>query len=195
MNGKALTRVRLTGIDQLCQAAERNDRLPHPHFWNDCRSARPRNVKTTLADVQMDLRTPIKPLTALLHSLESALHRLKFLHPHRIDTALLFHHTRGRPFKPGLVWFPHKSLQVGRIMQDRGPDMHACIGLLKAKGPVLGSSERTMSRSAYPTVALAQSRLIWRMYPHGDRRPQQPRHLARHVGDYARHSCRMCERR
>jgi hypothetical protein len=30
MNGKALTRVRLTGIDQLCQAAERNDRLPHP---------------------------------------------------------------------------------------------------------------------------------------------------------------------
>jgi hypothetical protein len=40
---------------------------------------------------------------------------------------------RDRPFKPQLVWFTHKWLRVGRIMQDRGPDARACSGLLNTK--------------------------------------------------------------
>jgi DNA polymerase III epsilon subunit-like protein len=96
-------------------------------------------VTTMLADVQTYLRTLIQPSTILLgHSLESDLHALQLAHPRCIDTALLFHHSRGRPLKPGLAWLTRKWL--GRTIQDRGPgghnpeeDARACIDLLKAK--------------------------------------------------------------
>ena len=96
-------------------------------------------VTTTLADVQTHVRTLIKPSMILLcHSLESDLRALKLSQPRCIDTALIFHHPRGRPLKPGLAWFTRKWL--GRIIQDRGPgghnpdeDARACMDLLKAK--------------------------------------------------------------
>jgi RNA exonuclease 1 len=96
-------------------------------------------VTTTLADVQTYLRTRIQPSTILLgQSLESDLHVLQLAHPRCINTALLFHHLRGRPLKPGLAWLTRKWL--GRTIQDRGPgghnpgeDARACIDLLKAK--------------------------------------------------------------
>ncbi|KAI0247771.1 hypothetical protein BJV78DRAFT_1285278 [Lactifluus subvellereus] len=79
------------------------------------------------------------PSTTLLsHSLESDLRTLQLAHPHCIDTALIFHHPRGRPLKSALAWLTHKWL--GRTIQDRGPcghdseeDARACIDLLKAK--------------------------------------------------------------
>jgi DNA polymerase III epsilon subunit-like protein len=97
------------------------------------------SVTTTLADVQAHLRTLITPSTILLgHSLESDLRALQLSHPRCIDTALIFHHPRGRPLKPGLAWLTRKWL--GRTIQDRGPgghdheeDARACVDLLKAR--------------------------------------------------------------
>ena len=96
-------------------------------------------ITTTLVDVQAHLGTIITSSTILLgHSLESDLRALQLSHPHCIDTALIFHHPRGRPLKPGLAWLTRKWL--GRTIQDRGPgghdpeeDARACIDLLKAK--------------------------------------------------------------
>jgi RNA exonuclease 1 len=96
-------------------------------------------VTTTLADVQAYLRTLITPSTILLgHSLESDLRALQLSHPRCVDTALIFHHPRGRPLKPGLAWLTRKWLS--RTIQDRGPgghdpeeDARACVDLLKAK--------------------------------------------------------------
>jgi hypothetical protein len=57
-----------------------------------------------LADMRAPLRTLIKPSAILPgHSLESDLRALKLSRP-RIDPALIFHHLRGRPLKPGLAW-------------------------------------------------------------------------------------------
>ena len=105
------------------------------------------SITTTLADVQAHLRTLITPSTILVgHSLESDLRALQLSHPRCIDTALIFHHPRGRPLKPGLAWLTRKWL--GRTIQDRGPgghdpeeDARACVDLLKAKiknGPGYG---------------------------------------------------------
>jgi RNA exonuclease 1 len=96
-------------------------------------------ITTTLVDVQAYLRTLLTPSTILLgHSLESDLRALQLAHPRCIDSALLFHHPRGRPLKPGLAWLTRKWL--GRTIQDRGPgghdpeeDARACMDLLKAK--------------------------------------------------------------
>ncbi|KAN0141735.1 hypothetical protein V8E53_000197 [Lactarius tabidus] len=83
----------------------------------------------------------LDPVTTTLvdgHSLESDLNALKLSHARCIDTALIFHHPRGRPLKPGLAWLTRKWL--GRVIQDRGPgghnpeeDARACMDLLKAK--------------------------------------------------------------
>ncbi|KAN0141756.1 hypothetical protein V8E53_000218 [Lactarius tabidus] len=91
----------------------------------------------------------LDPVTTTLvdgHSLESDLNALKLSHARCIDTALIFHHPRGRPLKPGLAWLTRKWL--GRVIQDRGPgghnpeeDARACMDLLKAKiknGPGYG---------------------------------------------------------
>ena len=79
------------------------------------------------------------PTPVLLgHSLESDLHALRICHPRCIDTALVFHHPRGRPLKPGLAWLTKKW--CGREIQNRGEgghdpeeDARACLDLLKKK--------------------------------------------------------------
>jgi RNA exonuclease 1 len=98
-------------------------------------------VTTTLADVQMFLlpllsRTPTPIL--LGHSLDSDLKALKLCHPRCIDTALMYHHPRGRPMKPGLAWLTKKW--CGREIQANGDgghdpqeDARACLDLLKLK--------------------------------------------------------------
>lgn len=110
-------------------------------------------ITTTLADVQAHLHTLITSSTILIgHSLESDLRALQIAHPWCIDTAILFHHPRGRPLKPGLAWLARKWLN--RTIQDRGPGGHnpeedalACVDLLKAKikngTPSLASMEPT----------------------------------------------------
>ena len=69
------------------------------------------------------LRTLIMPSTILLgHPLEWDLRVLELPHPLCIDTAVIFHHPRGRPLKPGLAWLRRKWL--GCTTQDRGPGVH-----------------------------------------------------------------------
>lgn len=83
--------------------------------------------------------TPIlTPHTILLgHSLECDLAALKIRHPLCIDTALIFRHPRGPPYKPGLKWLTNKWL--GREIQgaasghDSEEDATACVDLLKLK--------------------------------------------------------------
>jgi DNA polymerase III epsilon subunit-like protein len=157
-------------------------------------------ITTTLSEVQAYLRTIITPSTILLgHSLESDLRALQLAHPHCIDTALIFHHPRGRPLKPGLAWLTRRWLN--RTIQDRGPgghdpeeDARACIDLLKAKiknGAALprcpSEKDNNLIRWWYRarvwrvqdgsranpcphcTFTLAPSRTERRRCPHGDR--------------------------
>ncbi|KAF9526559.1 ribonuclease H [Crepidotus variabilis] len=72
------------------------------------------------------------------HSLESDLKALKICHPLCIDTALIYHHPRGRPLKPGLAWLTKKW--CNREIQTRGEgghdpeeDARACLDLFKKK--------------------------------------------------------------
>ncbi|KAH9988749.1 hypothetical protein BJV77DRAFT_1145224 [Russula vinacea] len=102
------------------------------------------SITTTLADVQAHLRTLITPSTILVgHSLESDLRALQLSHPRCIDTALIFHHPRGRPLKPGLAWLTRKWL--GRTIQDRGP---ADTIPKRMRGPVPSRGAGTGARTA-----------------------------------------------
>lgn len=81
----------------------------------------------------------VSPTPILLgHSLESDLKSLRICHPRCIDTAVIYHHPRGRPLKPGLAWLTKKW--CGREIQNRGEgghdpeeDARACVDLLKKK--------------------------------------------------------------
>jgi RNA exonuclease 1 len=83
--------------------------------------------------------TPILTSHTILlgHSLECDLAALKIRHPLCIDTALIFRHPRGPPYKPGLKWLTNKWL--GREIQgaasghDSEEDATACVDLLKLK--------------------------------------------------------------
>ncbi len=95
----------------------------------------------TLADIQQQLINP-KLLTSntilLGHSLECDLQALKIRHPLCIDTALLYQHPRGAPFKSALKYLTKQWL--GREIQNHGPgghdseeDARACMDLLRLK--------------------------------------------------------------
>ncbi|KAF8697258.1 hypothetical protein AX14_001396, partial [Amanita brunnescens Koide BX004] len=102
----------------------------------------------TMTDSTMSSPASSAHLTPILlgHSLESDLKALKISHPFCIDTAIIYHHPRGRPLKPGLAWLTRKW--CGREIQNRGEgghdpeeDARACISLLKKKlemGPGFG---------------------------------------------------------
>ncbi|KAF8530788.1 hypothetical protein JB92DRAFT_3081178 [Gautieria morchelliformis] len=105
------------------------------------------SVTTTLPMVQEKLLALLTSRTILLgHSLEQDLRALKLAHPRCIDTAVMYHHPRGRPLKPGLAWLTKRW--CGREIQTRGESGHdpeedarACLELLKKKmagGPGFG---------------------------------------------------------
>lgn len=95
----------------------------------------------SLADIQKQLLQPglIDYQTILLgHSLECDLGALKIRHPLCIDTALLYKHPRGAPFKSALKYLTKQWL--GREIQNHGAgghdseeDARACMDLLKLK--------------------------------------------------------------
>ena len=113
------------------------------HSWSGITEGALSSVNTTLAEVQTRLlslftSTPSSTPILLGHSLESDLKALKLCHPRCIDTALIFHHPRGRPLKPGLAWLTNKW--CGREIQRGGEgghdpeeDARACLDLLKKK--------------------------------------------------------------
>uniref|UniRef100_A0A6G1SLF0 RNA exonuclease 1 n=2 Tax=Aceria tosichella TaxID=561515 RepID=A0A6G1SLF0_9ACAR len=80
------------------------------------------DVDTTLADVQRDLLSMFSNKTILVgHSLDSDMKALKIFHKHFIDTAQLFPHKRGLPFKRALRTLMVENLQVV-IQEDAGHD-------------------------------------------------------------------------
>ena len=93
-------------------------------------------IITTLVDVQAHNNNIIDDPARSFARIR--LTRATTLAPTCIDTALIFHHPRGRPLKQGLAWLTRKWL--GHTIQNRGPgghdpeeDARACIDLLKAK--------------------------------------------------------------
>ncbi|KAG5349445.1 hypothetical protein C0989_003902 [Termitomyces sp. Mn162] len=166
-DGKELTRVSIIDYhtenvvyDQLVKPAK--PVIDYLTRWSGITPEALAPVTTTLAQVQAHLmrllspppKNPFStspsspPPTPILlgHSLESDLTALKICHPRCIDTALMYHHPRGRPLKPGLAWLTKKW--CGREIQTRGDgghdpeeDARACISLLHKKlesGPGFG---------------------------------------------------------
>ncbi|ORX93144.1 hypothetical protein K493DRAFT_316139 [Basidiobolus meristosporus CBS 931.73] len=109
-----------------------------------------KDVTTRLEDVQRRLLEIIDHHVILVgHSLNSDLNALKLVHPYIIDTAIIYTHTRGPPYKPGLKWLANKWLsrdiqktnEPGIVGHDSAEDASTCIDLLKLKlkrGPDFG---------------------------------------------------------
>jgi RNA exonuclease 1 homolog len=77
------------------------------------------SVSTTLEDVQESLLNIINSQTILIgHSLENDLKALKIVHERVIDTAVLFPHRRGLPYKRSLKNLMAEFLKS--IIQDEG---------------------------------------------------------------------------
>ncbi|KAH9930557.1 ribonuclease H-like protein [Amylocystis lapponica] len=159
-DGKELTRVCMidyaSGIvvyDQLVKPKKPiHDYLTR---WSGITAEALDPVTTTFEEVQAHILSvvSVSPTPVLLgHSLESDLKALKLCHPRCIDTAVIFHHPRGRPLKPGLAWLTKKW--CGREIQNRGEgghdpeeDARACLDLLKKKvanGPGFGEFKMDM---------------------------------------------------
>ncbi|KAF9207449.1 hypothetical protein BGZ49_000402 [Haplosporangium sp. Z 27] len=91
-------------------------------------------VKTRLSDVQAKLQELITYDTIL------------FAHPFIIDTTVVYHHTRGPPFRASLKWLAQKWLsrkiqQGGEHGHNSEEDARACMDLVKLKireGPGFG---------------------------------------------------------
>ncbi|KAG6861476.1 hypothetical protein C0995_016255 [Termitomyces sp. Mi166 len=158
-DGKELARVSIIDYytqkvvyDQLVKPAK--PVIDYLTRWSGITSEALAPVTTTLAQVQEHVMRllspppknpfstsppPPSPTPILLgHSLESDLKALKICHPRCVDTALMYHHPRGRPLKPGLAWLTKKW--CGREIQTRGDgghdpeeDARACISLLQKK--------------------------------------------------------------
>ncbi len=109
--------------------------------WSGITAENLSKATATFEEVQAHILSVLSatPTPILLgHSLESDLNVLKICHPRCIDTALIFHHPRGRPLKPGLAWLTKKW--CNREIQNRGEgghdpeeDARACLDLLRKK--------------------------------------------------------------
>ncbi|KAF9361709.1 hypothetical protein BGX26_000064 [Mortierella sp. AD094] len=141
--GPELTRVTLidhngaTILDELVKPEHKI--LDYLTQYSGMTAARLEGVTTRLADVQKSVKKLVNYNTILVgHSLENDMKVLKLAHPFIIDTSLIYHHTRGPPYRPGLKWLAQKWLQ--RQIQanterghDSAEDALACMDLLKLK--------------------------------------------------------------
>ncbi|OXG10615.1 RNA exonuclease 1 [Cryptococcus neoformans Tu401-1] len=124
--------------------------------WSGITAERLLSATHTISSIQNLLLSGASPLitphTILLgHSLECDLNALRIRHPLCIDTALIYKHPRGPPFKPGLKWLSQKwlqrDIQAGENGHDSEEDARACVDLLKMKlanGPDFGDSTNNM---------------------------------------------------
>ncbi|KAF7357922.1 Ribonuclease H [Mycena venus] len=191
-DGKELTRVCLIDFhsgtvvyDQLVKPSK--PILDYLTRWSGITAEQLRPVTMTLAQVQAHILRLLSPpaanpfsttdappapyLTPILvgHSLESDLKALKLCHSKCIDTAVLYHHPRGRPLKPGLAWLTKKW--CGREIQTGGEgghdpeeDARACLELLQKKlegGPGFGEF-----KTDYESIFERMSRSTKRMDKH-----------------------------
>ncbi|KAK8846710.1 hypothetical protein IAR55_005797 [Kwoniella newhampshirensis] len=124
--------------------------------WSGITPERLSTATHTLLSIQIALVTGSNPLitshTILLgHSLECDLIALRIRHPLCIDTALIYKHPRGPPFKPGLKWLAQKwlnrDIQGGDSGHDSEEDARTCVDLLRLKvahGPDFGNALENM---------------------------------------------------
>lgn len=110
--------------------------------WSGITAERLSKATKTLAGVQSRLldgaNALITPYTILLgHSLECDLTALRIRHALCIDTALMYKHPRGAPYKPGLKWLTGKwlgrDIQQSEAGHDSEEDARACVDLLRLK--------------------------------------------------------------
>lgn len=97
------------------------------------------DVSTTLKDVQNDLLNIISSKDVLIgHSLQSDLNVLKLRHPNIVDTAVIYEHKAGPPFRPALRYLASEYLGID-IQKDTGlghdsfEDAKTCMELTKLK--------------------------------------------------------------
>lgn len=103
-----------------------------------------RDVTTTLSDIQKRILDIVSADDYLVgHSLENDLQVLKLRHEKIVDTAIVFKHPRGPPFKSSLKYltkqYLDRTIQEGE--HDSVEDSKACLDLVKLKlveGPLLG---------------------------------------------------------
>ncbi|KAI1787109.1 ribonuclease H-like protein [Ganoderma leucocontextum] len=138
--------------------------------WSGITAEGLESATTTFDEVQAHVLSvlSVSPTPVLLgHSLESDLQALKICHPRCIDTAVIYHHPRGRPLKPGLAWLTKKW--CGREIQNRGEgghdpeeDAQACLDLLRKKvenGPGFGEF-KVDTESIFERMARARTRSV-----------------------------------
>ncbi|XP_037282204.2 putative exonuclease GOR isoform X1 [Rhipicephalus microplus] len=94
-----------------------------------------RNVRTTLQDVQAVLLRLFTASTVLVgHGLENDLRGLKILHDTVVDTAVVFPHHRGLPFRRSLRSlvgaYLNRDVQDGTRGHDSVEDARACMELM-----------------------------------------------------------------
>lgn len=102
------------------------------------------NTTTSLRRAQKHVRKFVDHDVILVgHGLHNDLKALKLTHPYCIDTSIIYHHTRGPPFRPGLKWLSSRYLKRdiqntdpnhgGRIGHDPREDATATLDLVKLK--------------------------------------------------------------
>jgi RNA exonuclease 1 len=121
-----------------------------------------RNTKYILADVQRDLVTRFLFEDTILvgHSLTSDLRAMRLVHPTIADTAILYPHQRGFPFRTSLKFLTKTYLKKDIQMQiqaghDSAEDAIASLELLLLKvrqGPWFGIPEAVSSSGAFDSI-------------------------------------------
>lgn len=174
-DGKELTRVCMIDYESGIVVYDKLVKPPKPVIdymtkWSGITESLLASATTTVAEVQAQLMPILAPKNGPIsilvgHSLESDLRALRICHPRCIDTAVIYHHPRGRPLKPGLAWLTKKWLN--REIQTRGDSGHdpeedarACIDLLRSKlryGPSYGEY-KTDFESIYERMGRASGR-------------------------------------
>ncbi|KAK1941474.1 putative exonuclease [Phytophthora citrophthora] len=120
------------------------------------------DTKYILADVQRDLTTRFlfKDTILVGHSLTSDLRALRLVHPTIGDTAILYPHQRGFPFRTSLKYLTKTYLKKDIQMQiqaghDSAEDAIASLELLLLKvreGPWFGIPESVSSSGAFDSI-------------------------------------------
>ncbi|KAF1782206.1 Exonuclease, RNase T/DNA polymerase III [Phytophthora cactorum] len=121
-----------------------------------------RDTKYILADVQRDLTTRFlfKDTILVGHSLTSDLRALRLVHPTIGDTAILYPHQRGFPFRTSLKYltktYLKKDIQIQtQAGHDSAEDAIASLELLLLKvreGPWFGIPESVSSGGAFDSI-------------------------------------------
>ncbi|KAI8577361.1 hypothetical protein K450DRAFT_252108 [Umbelopsis ramanniana AG] len=147
-SGMALTRVSLIDedsnviLDELVVPDE-----PITNYLTEYSGITPdmmAGVTTSLRRAQKHVRKFVDHNVILVgHGLHNDLNALKLTHPYCIDTSIIYHHSRGPPFRPGLKWLATRYLKRdiqntdpnhgGRIGHDPREDATATLDLVKLK--------------------------------------------------------------